>query len=209
MVDLPHIGLEDFEMKGKGKGRYAGVEQHTFLTPEARRLLMDYLKYRQRQGEVLTPESPLFVNKMKRNGDYSAITEQTVFRAFYNASKHSGVHFTAHDMRRFGQTQLEEAGLQPNWIRKIVGHKIGGEESPYSRPNLEKLREGYRKALPRLVFIDHVTPMSEADRRKQNILDSFTVLFKDDPEKVAQLRNILARAKTMKQIDEALKEATR
>jgi len=143
------------------------------------------------------------------NGGYRAISVQTVCRAFNNASEHSGVKLTPHDMRRFGQTQLEEAGLPPNWTRKIMGHKISGEESPYSRPNVDKLREGYRKALPRLIFIDRAVALSETERRKQSVIDSLTLLYKDNPTKLAQIKNTMAKAKTMREIDEALKEATK
>lgn len=209
MTDLPHIGLRDIEMKGHGKGRYAGVEQHTFLTPEARRLLIEYLRYRQRRGEVLTPESALFVAKLKTNGEYPPIGEQIVIRVFKSASERSGIKYTPHDMRRFGQTQLEAARLPKNWISVIMGHKLRGEESPYSRPNVEKLREGYREALPHLIFIDRVAPITEEERRKQMLRDSLRIQLKDNPKELARLENVLAKAKTAKEIDEVVKEATK
>jgi len=213
MTDLPHVGLKDYEMKGKGRGRYRGVEQHTFLRPEARRLLIAYLRYRQRRGETLTPDSPLFVTQHKVRGKYNPIITQSIIRVFERAEEHSGVKYRPHDMRRYGQTQLEQAGVNPNFIRKITGHKCSGEEAPYSRPSIEKLREAYRKALPHLIFIDRVVPISEEERRKQTIIDMVKMQYKDDPEmqtlKVKEIKNTLAKAKTMQEIDEALEEATK
>jgi hypothetical protein len=67
------------------------------------------------------------------------------------------VDFTLHDGRRIVQTALENAGCPNNWIKKVKGRKCSGEEAPYSKPNIEQLRQKYREALPDLEFL------SEAD----------------------------------------------
>lgn len=167
--DVLHIGVMGRQMKGGGKGRYAGVEQHTFLTPEARDLLLEYKRWRETRGETITKDTALFVREVK---PYERISVETVRNLFKAASKRSGVKFSPHDFRRYGQTQLEEARLPPNWIRKILGHKMKGEENPYSRPKIEQLKQAYREALPHLIFIEKRPVISEGDLRIKIALDN-------------------------------------
>jgi hypothetical protein len=76
------------------------------------------------------------------------------------------VTFSPHDLRRFVQTGLERARLQPNWIKKILRHKVAGEENPYSQPKIEELREAYRTALPYLDLSEKPT-LTKEDIRKE------------------------------------------
>jgi site-specific recombinase XerD len=157
-VDILHVGVMGKDLKGGGKGRYVGLEQHAFLTPETRDILLEYKRWRETRDEIITKDTPLFVREVK---PYKRISIETVRNIFKAASKRSGVKFSPHDFRRYGQTQLEEARLAPNWIRKILGHKVKGEENPYSRPKVEQLRQAYREALPHLIFIEKGATMEE------------------------------------------------
>ena len=62
--------------------------------------------------------------------------------------------FSWHDGRRYVQTALGGGGVARNWVQKVKGHKVRGEDNPYRRPEIEKLREAYLKALPCLCFLD-------------------------------------------------------
>jgi integrase len=146
--DTPHIGLASSEIKGRGKGKYAGIEQHTFLTPYATKALLAYREWEERkEKKKITPESYLFVTETE---PFRKFTIANVNRVFKQRSEETGIKFSPHDLRRFVQTALETARLQPNWIKKILRHKVAGEESPYSQPKIEALREAYRTALPYL-----------------------------------------------------------
>jgi len=146
--DVPHISLTSREIKGKGKGVYQNIEQHTFLTPYAKKALLTYKAWRERKEKrALTPQDYMFATLDKPYKNLEIITIRAIF---IRRSKDSGVEFSAHDLRRFVQTELEHARLQPNWIKKILRHKVKGEEAPYSRPKIEALREAYKTALPYL-----------------------------------------------------------
>jgi len=161
-VNPPHIGLASIEIKGRGAQRYAGVEQHTFLTPTAAEALIKYKEWRERvKGEKITPESPLFATTKK---PLTSLSIPMIRQIFNKASKRTNVKFSPHDMRRYVQTQLEFARMQPNWIKKILRHKVKGEEDPYSRPKIEQLRSAYREATPYLDL--GVTPLIELEKRQ-------------------------------------------
>jgi len=162
-IDPPHIGLTSVEIKGKGQEKYAGVQQHTFLTSTAVEALLRYKEWRERvKGEKITPESPLFATI---EGPIKPLTVPSVRNIFLDTSKRSGVNFSPHDLRRFVQTQLEFARMQPNWIKKILRHKVKGEEDPYSQPKIEQLRTAYREAIPHLDL--GATPLIELKKRQE------------------------------------------
>jgi hypothetical protein len=66
------------------------------------------------------------------------------------------------------ETALEETKINPNWARKIRGRKVRGEESPYSRPAIEQLRNAYKEAVPLLQFTSE-TDLTELKKRQEAI----------------------------------------
>lgn len=172
-VNPPHVGLTSAEIKGRGAEKYAGVEQHTFLTPSAVEALMKYKDWRERvKGEKITPESPLFATT---KSPFKALTIPAIRQIFNETSERTSVRFSPHDLRRFVQTQLEFARMQPNWIKKVLRHKVKGEENPYSQPKIEELRSAYRDATS---FLDLTLTklVSEEERRMQAIADNARAL---------------------------------
>lgn len=162
-IDPPHIALSSVEIKGRGEGKYVGIQQHTFLTPTAVEALLKYKGWRERtKHETITPESPLFVTN---EGPVKLLSKSSVRAVFIEASKRTGIWFSPHDMRRFVQTQLEFARMQPNWVKKILRHKVKGEEAPYSQPKIEELRKAYQIAVPYLDL--GTTPIGELQKRQQ------------------------------------------
>ncbi|MEM3640682.1 MAG: site-specific integrase [Candidatus Bathyarchaeia archaeon] len=169
-AEIPHIALTSAEIKGKGKGKYAGVEQHTFLTPYAKKMLLAYKEWRERkEGRKLTPQDYLFVTAKK---PYAKLNTTDVYMIFHRQSRETGIHFSPHDLRRFVQTALEMARVQPNWIKKILRHKVSGEEQPYSQPKIEQLREAYRTALPYLdLSTETKIEVINLEDRKRSLID--------------------------------------
>jgi len=140
-----HIGLRSQELKGT----YAGLEAHTFLGRDAADAIKRYLDWRKDiKGETITDESHLYT---RLDAVGQPINEQAVIWVVKEACKRAGIQsFSPHDFRRATQTALESSGISGNWVRKIMGHALSGEENPYSQPKIEQLREAYVKAEPRL-----------------------------------------------------------
>jgi hypothetical protein len=149
-VELPCINLPSELLKGHGRGRYKGVRQITFLTPEAKRDLINYKEWiEQRMGRKMTPEDNIWRDV---NSPHEPITHSNLGWIIWDLSNRTNVAFSWHDARRYVETALEEIRIHPNWARKIRGRKVRGEESPYSQPAIEQLREKYREAVPLLEF---------------------------------------------------------
>ena len=149
-VDLPCIVIPPKLLKGHGVGKYKGVMQITFLTPEAKRDLRTYKEWmEQKLGRKLIGEDNIFLDTCK---PYDPIAWSRLGDLIWRLSKAAGVPFSLHDARRYVNTALEEIRISPNWARKIRGRKVRGEEAPYSKPAIEQLREKFKEAVPLLEF---------------------------------------------------------
>lgn len=176
--DVVHIRVTAKDLKGKGRGKYKDLEQHAFLTPHAVKALLDYRKWRESRGEIITPESPLF---SVVRGEPKRISAREFRAIFERACERHPFKFSPHDLRRFTQTQLETARVQPNWIRKMLGKKIKGEEEPYSRPQITKLMEAFRGAIPHLTLAPPKA-LSSIEMQKQSLLIFYEANFGRDSE---------------------------
>jgi hypothetical protein len=154
--DVPHISIPSELLKGHGKGKYRGVRQTTFITPEAKQALIDYRKWFSKTfGHVWLEDDHVFLSIRDNVGD--PLTMNGLCRTIGLLVERSGVKFGIHDGRRIVETALENVSTPRNWIQKIKGRKVRGEDSPYSKPAIEQLRKKYRKALPALEFLNVVS----------------------------------------------------
>ncbi len=125
----------------------------TFIGEEAIQALKEYLEARKQgskdnrhvEPEIITKESPLF--KVWTKGEikrYSRHSLSSLMReAFVNVNED---RMSAHSLRKKLQTDLEKAGVNPNWIDQILGHELINSRDAYSLPTDEELKEAYTKA---------------------------------------------------------------
>ena len=207
--EIPHISLPPELIKGHGRGKYRGVRQETFLTPEAKRDLIDYKDWLERVKEVkLTRETNIFLRLQK---PFEPLVYETLSKIACDLSKRSGVKFTWHDARRYVETALEEIKIHPNWARKIRGRKIRGEENPYSRPAIEQLRNAYREAVPLLEFTQP-TQLMELQKRQEIVEELQGKIFAGKPlteEDFAKAKryNVRFVTRDKRHIEKTVKEA--
>jgi len=164
--EIPHISLPSELLKGHGVGRWQGVRQETFLTPEAKRELLYYRDWMENiRGRKFREDDHVYLSVHE---PYGKLKEPTLAAIHLRLSARLPFGFSWHDGRRYVQTALEEAGWPHSWIQKVKGRKLRGEDNPYSRPEIEKLREAYKRALPNLCFLDveAVTSKIEMDNVK-------------------------------------------
>lgn len=150
--DIPHISIPSELVKGHGKGKYRGVRQETFVTPETKRVLLEYRAWMQKTfGYKWKAEDHVFLS-VKRN-IAEPLTQRMIAKKATVLQKRAGVDFTFHDGRRIVQTSLQNIGTDPNWIQMIKGRKVPGAQNPYTMPTIENLRAKYKEALPFLEFL--------------------------------------------------------
>jgi len=164
--EIPHISLNSDLIKGHGLGKYRGVRQETFVTPETKTILIEYRDWFSKTfNHTWTEEDHVFLS-VKRN-IAEPLTKRMISKKATILEQRANVDFTFHDSRRIAQTALENIGCPNNWIKKIKGRKVSGEEAPYSKPLIEQLRTKYKEALPDLEFLS----LHAVDKKKLNDLE--------------------------------------
>ena len=148
--DLPCLNIGSELLKGHGKGKYKGVRQVTFLTPEAKRELSNYKAWiEDKLGRKISPQDHIWLTLYR---PYEPLSYAMLGNQIDVLSNKAKVPFSLHDGRRWVNTALEQIGISPNWARKIRGRKVRGEEAPYSRPAINQLKEKFREAVSLLEF---------------------------------------------------------
>lgn len=166
---------------------YEGYDEEyfTFCTPEAKNALDTYLEYRRKVGnEKITPMSPLF----RRDFDpakfesikpatsvglryaiqkvmlAAGVREKMTLTVGQSSSQVQHAMKAVHGMRKFFDTQMTLAGVNPLWVEILEGHDIKLKES-YFRPTEKDLLEGNERMLGYVHAINALT-IDEANRLK-------------------------------------------
>jgi integrase len=145
-------------------------EYVTYCTPEAKKALDTYFEIRRRDREVITEKSPVIREQYNRQSPLSIqyprhttkaalsrILEDIIERAGLRTIQHregAGGSATcrkdvmlAHGFRKFFNTQLVTARINPLIKELLMGHLHVGLESSYYRPQLEDIQMEYEKAI--------------------------------------------------------------
>jgi len=208
--DTPHISIGPELIKGHGRGRYKGVRQETFLTPEAKRDLVEYREWiTKRTGQPVTAKDKIYVMIRK---PFEPCSYDRIGSIFIEMSDRAGVSFSPHDARRYVQTALEEARIPANWARKIRGRKVRGEEAPYSKPAIEKLRQFYRKdGVDKLQFLTpEAISVAELQKRQQIVEELHRKIYDREPlteEDFAMAKRYNIRFVTRRDVTKVINEA--
>ena len=140
-------------------------EYFTFLTPEASLSLDDYFKERQKDGERLNSESPVFRVKYQIGiQKVEAITIQGIQGVISRCAeqgglrdKKKGARFSKqldHSFRKRFNTILKlNKEVNPNIIEKMMGHKKG-LDGVYLKPTKEEMFEEFKKGMADLTIDD-------------------------------------------------------
>ena len=188
--DVPHISLPGELLKGHNKGKYRGIRQETFVTPETKRELLRYRVFMtKRHGVLWTDDMHVFLSLEQ---PHDPLKYQAIGNAILRASKMAHVGFGAHDGRRIVETALENVGTPRNWIQKVKGRKVRGEDAPYSKPAVEQLRGKYREALSELEFMEQPSDfVSGLSGEQREALESLVNFLERHPNKAEKFEKFL------------------
>lgn len=150
--DIPHISIDGEFLKGHGKGKYRGTRQETFVTPECKKVIVEYREWYSKTFNYVWRKDDYVFLDIRQNIS-KRLDRFGVVAAIKNIKDRTNVRFGIHDGRRIVNTALQNAECDPNWIQMAMGRKVPGNKNPYTKPNIEQLRSKYRKALPELEFL--------------------------------------------------------
>jgi hypothetical protein len=154
--EIPYYLLIDStRLKGKGRGKYKGIKQVGFIHHLAAKKLEAYKKELQWKGYPLTEKDPIFI-AYNKEGNVNSLSRHSIDALFTNASLRAWhdlkkKRFSPQDFRSFVQSGMESAGIHPNMIAPILGHKVKGVDFHYSDHDIAELMEKFRSGLPYLL----------------------------------------------------------
>jgi integrase len=135
----------------------------TFIGEEAITALKAYLEHR-RKGtrnvppEKITKDSPLFRTWAK--GEVKPMSREGMSTLIRNAFLAAGIKkVSAHSLRRYYQTAMEEANVNVNWIDQMLGHELVNCRGAYSKPTDEQLEASYVRAYDNIRVYPKVEPI--------------------------------------------------
>jgi site-specific recombinase XerD len=185
LIPLPKYSLYQITVYKKTREQYI-----TFCTPEARGVIDQYLEFRKRMGEKLTPNSLLFRREfnrfqartppstekpLERSALFSTITrlsfelavkeeQHLVVGQLRKGQPRSEVK-ALHGFRKYFATCLETEGVNPVYVELLLGHDIGLKNA-YSKPTAAQLLEGNGDKVLGYVHGIDVLTINEEDRLK-------------------------------------------
>jgi integrase len=165
-----------------------------FIGEEAIEAIKDYIEERKKGSrnvppETITKTSPLFrtwtregVKRIPR-GSMSSLIREAFLR---NGEK----RMSAHSLRKKLQTDLEKAGVNPNWIDQILGHQLINSRDAYSLPTDEELSEAYTKAYAFIRVYPEVSTQTQKPPKHFRQTIAETIAKAEHDYQVAEARNI-------------------
>jgi hypothetical protein len=159
------------------------------------------------EPETLTLDSPLFRSYEKfftrKNMKIKHLSPGAISVIVRKAAVSAGVWkigFSAHALRRHFQTSLESAGVSANWVKKMMGHALGGEEAPYSRPEVAVLQDAYKRAYSQLA----VSEIAEQKSRVEMLEAEVASLQMNGHGKTSEIEKIKAELEISTQREKTL-----
>ena len=153
----------------------------TFCTPECSSLIDSYLNYRTHAGEELKEESPLLreqfnacdkfkINNPKHIGislvrylvnevliKYSALRKKLPYDYQNKRREQKSPTMLTHALRKNFDTEARKAGMYPDFVELLMGHKLPGVRSHYFKPDPETLLEGTKECKGYVSIINDLT----------------------------------------------------
>lgn len=188
LIPLPKYNIYQITVYKKTREQYI-----TFCTPEARGMIDQYLEFRKRMGEKLTPDSLLFRREfnrlqarappsteksLERSALFSTITrlsfelavkeEQHLVEGQLRKGQPRSKIKTLHGFRKYFATCLETEGVNPVYVELLLGHDMGLKNA-YSRPTATQLLEGNGDKVLGYVHGIDVLTINEEDRLKLKV----------------------------------------
>ncbi len=209
--DYPDVASIKVERKrgrkfGSKRSRSAGRYFVTFITPEAKSALQQYLEERKAAGEKIKPDSPLIGDayhrgEFQRVEGYERVWARLLRRAGLAEKSQNWFKLHLHTLRKYFRSNC--IGVNASFREHWMGHKgLYLDESYFKAEEPLHLAE-YRKAIPHLTIYAIST---EEKKLKAEMLLNFAKLQGYEDDQLKRLEDILARAKDM---DEAISEFRR
>ena len=128
-------------------------ERIAFLGSDSAEMLKQYLKWREKHGEILTDDSPLFVGRTKKRnmGKIIPVASAAFNETIRESAKKAGIgngngkygRIRTHCLRKFFITQMTNHGMEDKIVNFLTCHKLGEVDCVYWNRRVDTLRRIY------------------------------------------------------------------
>ena len=190
-------------------------EYFTFLTPEASKILDEYIEQRKKDNEILNSESPVFRTKYSLGiSKAKSMTKKAMQAVIDRAVRNAGIRYFSekkngryliqldHGFRkRFNTILKTNNDVNSNIAEKLMGHKRGLDRV-YLKPTKEQCFEEFRKAIPELSINESVR-LQYKNQQQQEKLQKYEI---DAKYEIESMKKDMHKHKldTLRLIGEAL-----
>jgi integrase/recombinase XerD len=131
--EVSNLNMGDFDgQRLKIRQGKAGSKGTVPINRDAQSWIEQYLRDREYQGEVLTPESPLLVSHSNRNSG-QRMGYHAIQKLMKSISKTIGFDFHAHQFRHTFATNLVLKGMNPYHVMTLTRHKSAHSFRRYTK----------------------------------------------------------------------------
>jgi hypothetical protein len=116
------------------------------------------------EGDSVVNNDKLYSNVLTK---YSSLRKKLKFDYENNRKEGRNSTMLTHAFRKFFNTECAKAGVYPDFIELILGHKLSGVRSHYMKPDINTLLEGTKEVKGYLAAIDSLTINDENRLSKQ------------------------------------------
>ena len=184
-LDLGKVPLAVYYLPEKEKETVG--ERFTFLASDGVEILKQYLEWRRKLGESITPDSPLFASRTKRG--VKPISQQKLNKMLKNVAIKAGLNgngmygtLRVHCLRKFFGSQLTNHGVEDRIVDFFIGHKIPEVDRVYWYRRVEALREIYA------VRQKYLNPLSKKQEIDLNKLEGLKAKIRELEEEIKKLK---------------------
>jgi len=128
-------------------------ERIAFLASDGVEMLKQYLAWREKKGENLIDDSPLFTSRTKKRGKekIQAISDRNFNETIHEAAKRAGIgndngkygRIRTHCLRKFFITQMTNHGMEDKIVNFLTCHKLSEVDCVYWNRRVDTLRRIY------------------------------------------------------------------
>ena len=168
----------------------------TFITPEATKELIDYLRFRNEKKPIQNTD-PLFqIGKVTYTLRFEAINE-----ALRLGKVGSYNRFRGHMLRKYHASNLEKAGMNRYQINVLQGKSNGAVDDVYFLEDTEHLREEFVKYMHCLIFNSDVNMVDVYSDEYLEVLEENKRLRQQN-DRIKSLEDSIENIKSWYQIDD-------
>jgi site-specific recombinase XerD len=219
--EIPMIKVPPHKAKGR-RGYF------TFMTPEAKKLLLEYKEARENMGETITQDSPL-ITSIRKGEQGNHVDHHSIWDSWKKTLKRSGLDGKAmrilddgeevegkrivlspHSLRRYFKTTCIMNGVPDSLVERWMGHKGKYLDLSYFHPSVKKMIEKYRAVVPHLTISETEELKRTLDTRITEEVGKVREDLKRKDEEIERLKEDVKRKeeereKRLREMEEIIK----